>query len=210
MWFDSWMGCLTLLMTMLWQEESPSYLNGCEMWTWGIEEVLWEKRWVIYLPDQNVYILFSKYISINWLKCSQHIVLHPAYKTEHFPSNGWPEGWITTMVDLLWADWTKTYKPAVGNSDGSVGGNNMVQSGDVCHFIVYIHDAYIVFQNLLRTKYFGSIMHLSSQTLDTLSAYLAAPTIPSIQEPLGYWQVMDGIKQWSTCTNVPCLPFHTW
>ena len=37
-------------------------------------------------------------------------VLHLAYKTEYFRSHGWPEDWIATAVELLCADWIKTYK----------------------------------------------------------------------------------------------------
>jgi hypothetical protein len=42
----------------------------------------------------------------------------------------------------------------------------------------------------LRRKYFGTIIQPSSSALDALDTYLAAPTIPSIQDPLGYWQAM--------------------
>jgi hypothetical protein len=31
-------------------------------------------------------------------------------------------------------------------------------------------------------------------SLDALEAYLAAPTIPSIRDPLGYWQAMASNK----------------
>jgi len=47
-------------------------------------------------------------------------VLHPAYKTEYFRSHGWPEDWIAMAVDLLRADWIKTYKvAAVPNTETS-------------------------------------------------------------------------------------------
>jgi hypothetical protein len=35
---------------------------------------------------------------------------------------------------------------------------------------------------------------MASVASDALDAYLAAPVIPSIQNPLGYWQAMDSNK----------------
>jgi hypothetical protein len=45
-------------------------------------------------------------------------------------------------------------------------------------------------QNSLQAKYFSTVLHPSSSTFDALDAYLAASAIPSIQDPLGYWQAM--------------------
>jgi hypothetical protein len=91
------------------------------------------------------WIAMSAYLLQNifeLLICYQFIVLHPAYKTEYFCSHGWPKEWITSAIDLLRADWAKTYKPTAGSSGSTMESNNGAQNEDVQTFFPYINCAH--------------------------------------------------------------------
>jgi hypothetical protein len=45
-------------------------------------------------------------------------------------------------------------------------------------------------QGSLKQKYFSSVLQPSTSSHDVVDAYLASPPIPSIQDPISYWQAM--------------------
>jgi hypothetical protein len=111
-------------------------------------------------------------------------VLHPAYKVAYFQKRNWPEEWITTAIDLMQEEWSINYK---GPTEGEISGPTTVMPAVCIVYVSIAHADESILQASLTQKYFGSASNLATDPLET---YLAHPPIPTVRDPIAYWQSM--------------------
>ncbi|TBU31220.1 hypothetical protein BD311DRAFT_657241 [Dichomitus squalens] len=89
--------------------------------------------------------------------------MHPAYKLSYFRKADWPEAWIQEACRLITHEWTTRYKPApAANLTGPAPRPTR--------------------------ELFASISTRSALAdHDALEAYLEAPPLATVKDPLAYW-----------------------
>ncbi|OJT02154.1 Zinc finger BED domain-containing protein RICESLEEPER 2 [Trametes pubescens] len=121
------------------------------------------------------------------------MILHPGLKTQYFRDQDWPEEWITAAVELTRDEWTTYYKPApvpvpaadapaahpnapAVNASASRNGSGRRSA----------HHSWYPSTPAL----FASISGRNKAVLDELEAYLEAPPLSTVEDPLAYWDIV--------------------
>ncbi|TBU29093.1 hypothetical protein BD311DRAFT_661945 [Dichomitus squalens] len=93
--------------------------------------------------------------------------MHPAYKLAYFRKAAWPEDWIQEARRLITHEWTMRYKPAAPAANATAPSGGPPQAS---------------------RELFASISAWSGQGHgDALEAYLEAPPLATVKDPLVYW-----------------------
>ncbi|KAI1784916.1 hypothetical protein LXA43DRAFT_840994, partial [Ganoderma leucocontextum] len=106
--------------------------------------------------------------------------LHPRYKTQYFRNQGWPEEWINAALQLMCDEWISRYKRALPanedpatSSNGTAGSNNDARTA----------------ASGRKSMAASSAAAVTTRDVDLLEAYLEAPPLSTIDDPLAYWNV---------------------
>ncbi|OJT15227.1 hypothetical protein TRAPUB_8205 [Trametes pubescens] len=134
------------------------------------------------------------------------IILHPAYKTQYFRLHKWTEEWIDEAKDLIKEEWETYYKPAnapiapvtvpstgssskkakntvktsaaaSGKQKGKAMGNSARRSTQAS-------------VDVTSKAMFALISANTNKTKDALTAYLKAPPLLTVSDPLIYWDLV--------------------
>lgn len=130
-------------------------------------------------------------------------VLHPSYKTQYFRDQGWEEEWIAQATDLARTEWTTYYKPQddvvepaapAGPAAPGPGRHSAQRASRLVRTLRYSRafcPANCCVSQPSTPALFASISNRDKAAAqDALEAYLEAPPLATIQDPLEYWNVV--------------------
>ena len=140
-------------------------------------------------------------------------VLHPRYKTQYFRNQDWPEEWIEEALRLIRGEWFSRYKKAppaeaavdpvvstgASRESGSVprasGTRKRTQAATVSQYqsltvgtSTYWHVTILPCPQT-RAMFASLAPGVATQNVDALEAYLEAPPLSTVEDPLEYWNV---------------------
>nr|VWO98345.1 PPM-type phosphatase domain-containing protein [Ganoderma boninense] len=130
-------------------------------------------------------ILLDKYYGLTDETIIHRIamILHPRYKTSYFCTQEWPEEWISEAVDIIRGEWTSRYKPATPPADkgkdraprpsAHVPGPGRRSAA----------------ASMTRALFESIARGPSAENQDTLEAYLEAPPLVTVEDPIKYWEL---------------------
>ncbi|PIL32861.1 hypothetical protein GSI_04979 [Ganoderma sinense ZZ0214-1] len=107
------------------------------------------------------------------------MVLHPRYKTNYFRTQDWPEDWISEAVDLIRGEWTARYKPAASTDKGKARAPGPARVSG--RRTAAAASSRALFESIARGP--------SAENQDALEAYLEAPPLTTVEDPIKYWEL---------------------
>ncbi|PIL25420.1 hypothetical protein GSI_13310 [Ganoderma sinense ZZ0214-1] len=115
------------------------------------------------------------------------LILHPAFKLVYFRKAEWPEDWIDEARALATEEWTSHYKPAAP-ANGKAGPANGQGAASRSRPRPFRMSTGGKMPARATRDLFASIgARAAGPEHDALEAYLEAPPLTTVKDPLAYW-----------------------